>query len=107
LDTTVAFDHVTPFAGRPAPESRNGDTYKVTISAGIDYRLAVMKNLRVFFCHDQRSLRSSHFSLDALNCGNANTVVPGRAANALALGQGSPHSARRAFPGSWPSPCPP
>jgi hypothetical protein len=31
LDTTVAFDHVTPFAGRPVPESRNDDTFKVTV----------------------------------------------------------------------------
>jgi hypothetical protein len=93
LDTTVAFDHVTPFAGRPVPESRNDDAFKVTVPTGHDYRLAAMKHLRVFFGHDQRSLRSSHFSLDALNCGNANTVIPGRAANALALGQGSPHSA--------------
>jgi hypothetical protein len=98
LDTTVAFDHVTPFAGRPAPESRNDDTFKRTVPTAHDYRLAVMKHLRLFFGHDQRSLRSSHFSLDALNCGNANTVIPGRAANALALGQGSPHSALRGRP---------
>jgi hypothetical protein len=65
LDATVVFDHVTPFAGRSVPESRNDDTYKVTILAGIDYRIAVMKRLPVFVGHDQRSSRSSRAALQA------------------------------------------
>ena len=48
LNATVVFDHVTSFAGRSVPESGNADTYKVTISAGVDYRIAVMKRIRVF-----------------------------------------------------------
>ena len=59
LDAPVVFDHVTPFAGRSVPESCNDDTYKVTISARIDYRIAVMKRFLVLVGLDQRSSRSS------------------------------------------------
>jgi hypothetical protein len=43
LGAAIVFNHVPPFAGQPVPERDDHDTFKVTVLAGLDYRIASLR----------------------------------------------------------------